>query len=120
MDITLRFLGAARNVTGSTYILEANGRRIMIDCGIYQERNLRERNWAPFAVEPRSVDAVLQTHGHLDHCGLLPKLVKEGFAGPIYATKPTADIASIVMVDSARIQEEDAAFKTAPPRAGGS
>ena len=81
MSIELSFLGAAQNVTGSRFLLDANGSRILIDCGLYQEREFRERNWDPFPVPPRSIDAVLLTHAHLDHCGYLPKLVKDGFAG---------------------------------------
>ena len=108
---SIRFLGAARNVTGSSYLVEHRGRRILVDCGLYQERKYRERNWAPFAVDPDSIDAVLLTHAHLDHCGLLPKLAREGFSGPIYCTPATAEIARIVLLDSARIQEEDAEFK---------
>ncbi|MGA1864898.1 MAG: MBL fold metallo-hydrolase RNA specificity domain-containing protein [bacterium] len=111
MSFKLRFLGAAQNVTGSCYFLNAAGVRLLVDCGIYQERNLKERNWAPFPVDPKSIDLVLLTHGHLDHCGLLPKLVKEGFKGKIYCTHPTKDIARIVLLDSAKIQVEDAAFK---------
>lgn len=111
MSHALTFLGAARNVTGSSYLLDCNGTRIVVDCGLYQERDLRNRNWDPFPVRPDSVDAVLLTHAHLDHCGLLPKFVREGFQGSIYATPATADIAGIVMLDSAKIQEEDAAYK---------
>ena len=104
MKIKLQFLGAAQNVTGSRYLLEALGRRVLIDCGLYQEREYQWRNWEPFPVSAASIDAVLLTHAHLDHCGLLPKLVKEGFRGPIYCTAATAEIARIVMQDSARIQ----------------
>ena len=111
MSITLRFLGAAQNVTGSCYLLDGKGFRVIVDCGLYQERNLKERNWAPFPVDPKSIQAVLLTHGHLDHCGLLPKLVKEGFRGKIFCTHATADIARIVLLDSAKIQVEDAQFK---------
>ena len=111
MDITLSFFGAAQNVTGSRYLVEANGARLLIDCGLYQERELLARNWDPFPVPPESIDAVLLTHAHLDHCGLLPKLVREGFAGPIHCTAPTAEIASIVLLDSAHLQEEDAEHK---------
>ena len=107
----LRFLGAAQNVTGSCYLVEHEGRRVLVDCGLYQERNYRERNWAPFAARPESIDAVLLTHAHLDHCGLLPKLVREGFNGPIYCTPATGEITRIVLLDSARIQEEDAQSK---------
>ncbi len=111
MDIKLKFLGAARNVTGSCYCLEANNARILIDCGLYQERELRSRNWEPFPVSPDTIDAVLLTHAHLDHCGLLPKLVREGFQGRVYCTIATSDIAEIILIDSAKLQEEDAIFK---------
>ena len=111
MHIKLNFLGAAQNVTGSQYLLEANGARLLIDCGMYQERGLKDRNWQPFKFPPESLDAVFLTHAHLDHCGLLPKLVREGFKGPIYCTPATAEIAEIILLDSAKLQEEDAAFK---------
>ena len=81
MQIKLSFLGAAQNVTGSRYLLEFNGQRVLVDCGLYQERELRGRNWDPFPVSPDTIDAVLLTHAHLDHSGLLPKLVREGFVG---------------------------------------
>jgi metallo-beta-lactamase family protein len=111
MDIKLKFLGAAGNVTGSNHLVEANGMRIMIDCGFYQEREFKHRNYEPFPVDAASIDYVILTHAHLDHCGLLPKLYKEGFRGQIVATEATADIAEIVMYDSAKIQKEDLAFK---------
>jgi len=111
VQIKLGFYGAARNVTGSRYYLEANGNRFLVDCGLYQERFLKDRNWDPFPVPPDTLDAVLLTHAHIDHCGLLPKLVREGFRGRIYCTGATADITKIMLTDSARLQEEDAAFK---------
>ncbi|WP_269522996.1 MBL fold metallo-hydrolase RNA specificity domain-containing protein [Coraliomargarita parva] len=111
MKIKIHFLGASQNVTGSQYVVEANNQRIMIDCGYYQERALQDRNWEPFKVPPEDLDAVLLTHAHLDHCGLLPKLGKEGLRAKIYCTSATGDIAKIVMGDSAKIQEEDVAFK---------
>lgn len=111
MEMKLRFLGAAQNVTGSAHLLDINGMRVLIDCGYYQERDFKYRNWEPFAVEPSSIDAVVLTHAHLDHCGLLPKLGREGFDGVIYATEVTAEIAEIVMRDSAKIQMEDIAYK---------
>ncbi len=111
MQIKLNFFGAAKNVTGSCYYLEANGVRLLIDCGLYQERDLKPRNWADFPVPPNTIDAVLLTHAHLDHCGRIPKLVKEGFNGTIYATSATAEIANIIMQDSAHIQEEDIKHK---------
>ncbi|MBC8549032.1 MAG: MBL fold metallo-hydrolase, partial [Candidatus Brocadiales bacterium] len=111
MEICITFLGAARNVTGSKYLVEANGIRLLIDCGLYQERGLKNLNWEPFHISPDKLDIVLLTHAHLDHCGLIPKLVKEGFRGRIYCTPATTEIAKIVLLDSAKIQEEDAAFK---------
>ena len=111
MSIKLKFLGAAQNVTGSRHLLEANGTKVLVDCGLYQERQFRERNWEPFTCPPESLDAVLLTHAHLDHCGLLPKLVKEGFKGKIYCTDATAEIAQIILLDSAHLQEEDAEYK---------
>lgn len=107
----LRFLGAAGQVTGSCYLLESGSRRLLVDCGAFQERSSLDRNWEPFPVPPDSLDAVLLTHAHVDHSGLLPKLVKEGFEGRIVCTAATADLLSIVLLDAARIQEEDSAFK---------
>jgi metallo-beta-lactamase family protein len=107
----LTFLGAARNVTGSSYLLETQDAQVLVDCGLYQERKYQERNWQPFQFDPKSIDAVFLTHAHLDHCGLLPKLVREGYAGKIYCTQATAEIAEIILVDSAHLQEEDATFK---------
>jgi len=111
MQIKLMFLGAAQNVTGSRYLLQANGTRLLVDCGLYQERHLKARNWDPFPTAANSIDAVLLTHAHLDHCGLLPKLVKEGFRGKIYCTAATSEITRIILLDSAKLQEEDAEFK---------
>ena len=107
----LTFLGAARNVTGSCYLLEGQDTRVLIDCGMYQERKHQGRNWQPFPFAPQSIDAVFLTHAHLDHCGLLPKLVREGYKGKIYCTQATAEIAQIILLDAAKLQEEDAAFK---------
>lgn len=111
MQIKLSFMGAARNVTGSRYLLETGDARILVDCGLYQERDFRHRNWDPFFVLPRTIDAVLLTHAHLDHCGLLPKLVHEGFCGKIICTAATAEITRIMHLDSAKLQLEDAEFK---------
>jgi len=111
MQIKLQFLGAAQNVTGSRHLLQANGVRLLVDCGFYQERQFRARNWDPFPIEPAGIDAVLLTHAHLDHCGLLPKLVREGFKGKIYCTAATSEIVRIILLDSAKIQEEDAEYK---------
>ncbi|MCK4998632.1 MAG: MBL fold metallo-hydrolase [Anaerohalosphaera sp.] len=111
MQLKLKFLGAAQNVTGSRHLLEFNGTRVLVDCGLYQERQFVGRNWDPFQVPPASIDAVLLTHAHLDHCGLLPKLVREGFKGRVYCHQATAEIAKVVLLDAAHLQEEDASYK---------
>ena len=111
MQAKISFLGASQNVTGSSFLLETNGKRVLIDCGLYQERKLKHRNWEPFPFDPASIDIMLLTHAHADHCGLIPKLVRDGFRGNIYCTFATADIAKIILLDSAHLQEEDAAYK---------
>ena len=111
MQIKLKFLGAAQNVTGSRHLLQANGTTLLVDCGLYQERHFRERNWDPFPLPPESINAVLLTHAHLDHCGLLPKLARDGFTGSIYCNEATAEIAKIILLDAAKIQQEDAEHK---------
>ena len=107
----IHFFGAALQVTGSCYLVEAGGLRMLVDCGMYQEREFRHRNWKPFPVAPGSIDVLLLTHVHLDHCGYIPRLVKEGFKGDILATEATREMYPIVIIDSAEIQEEDAAYK---------
>ena len=109
--VKLQFLGAARQVTGSQYYLEADGARLLVDCGMYQERAYLARNWDPSPVRLRDVHAMLLTHAHVDHCGLAPKLVREGFRGPIITTSASADLVELVLRDAAEIQAEDAAFK---------
>jgi len=111
MQIRLSFLGATQNVTGSRFLVEVDGSKVLVDCGLYQERKFTDRNWDRFPVPPGEINAVLLTHAHLDHCGLLPKLVKEGFKGKIYCTQATAEIAQIIMLDSAHLQEEAAEYK---------
>ncbi len=109
MVATLRFLGAAGTVTGSKFLLEHDGHRTLVDCGLYQgERAWRRLNWQPLPVSPASISDVVLTHAHLDHCGHLPALVREGFAGPTLCTRGTAALAAIVLRDSAYLQEEDA------------
>ncbi len=108
----LAFLGAARQVTGSSYYFEDGNVHGLVDCGLYQERSLLGRNWDPFPVAPDTLDVILLTHAHLDHSGLIPRLVKSGFSGTILTTAATADLMSIALMDAAEIQEEDAAFKT--------
>lgn len=107
----LKFLGATRQVTGSCYFIEAEGLRLLIDCGLYQERAFLERNWKKFPVPPDQIDFLLLTHVHLDHSGLIPKLVREGFSKQILTTAASKELLPIVLLDSAHIQEEDAAFK---------
>lgn len=105
----IKFLGGAGTVTGSKTLIESNGIRILIDCGLFQGlKTLRELNWEPLSILPSTIDYVLLTHGHLDHCGWLPKLVNQGFKGKIYCTKPTKEISKLILLDSAKIQEEEA------------
>ncbi len=107
--VKIHFMGAAGTVTGSKFLLEAFGKNILIDCGMFQGlKELRELNWSPFSFPPEKIDLVLLTHGHLDHTGALPNLVKRGFKGQILGTSPTLAIAEIILIDSAKIQEEDA------------
>jgi len=109
-DLTLCFHGAARTVTGSCMEFCHGGKRILVDCGLFQgSRTLETLNHDPFAFDARSVDAVILTHAHIDHCGLLPRLVAEGFAGDIWCTEPTADLLEYMLADAGRIQEGDAA-----------
>jgi metallo-beta-lactamase family protein len=107
--VTLTCLGAARTVTGSKHLLEANGHRILVDCGLFQGiKELRLRNWQPLAVRANALDAVVLTHAHLDHCGYLPRLVGQGYRGRVFCTPATAALARIVLEDAAHLQEEDA------------
>lgn len=108
---SIRFLGGAGTVTGSKFLVAAGGVHVLVDCGLYQGlKQLRLRNWARLPVEPSGIDAIVLTHAHIDHSGQLPLFVKQGFRGQIYATAPTADLCGILLPDSGRIQEEDAAF----------
>jgi metallo-beta-lactamase family protein len=105
----IKFIGAAGTVTGSKTLIESNDIRFLIDCGLFQGvKPLRELNWEPLPVLASTIDFVLLTHGHLDHCGWLPRLVNQGFKGKIYCTSPTMEITKLILVDSAKIQEEDA------------
>lgn len=108
-EFKLTFLGGAETVTGSKILVETNNKRILIDCGLFQGlKELRLKNWAPFPVDPSSIDELILTHAHLDHCGYIPLLVKKGFKGQIHCTKPTKELTEIILLDSAKIQEEDA------------
>ena len=107
----LQFLGATRQVTGSRYLLEAGGTRLLIDCGLFQEREYLGRNWEDSPVPPGDIDHVVLTHAHLDHSGLIPRLVSQGFNGSVIGTRATVELAGIVLRDAGKIQEEDAAHK---------
>jgi metallo-beta-lactamase family protein len=107
----IAFLGGAGTVTGSRFLLESKGARVLIDCGLFQGlKNLRLRNWQAFPVKPRSISAVILTHAHIDHSGYLPALVRDGFRGPIYCSKATRALCRILLPDSARLQEQDAEY----------
>ncbi|HEY3436558.1 MAG TPA: MBL fold metallo-hydrolase, partial [Actinotalea sp.] len=107
--VSLTFLGGTGTVTGSRFLVEHQGHRVLVDCGLYQgEREWRRRNWEPFPVPPASIDDVVLTHCHLDHCGYLPALVRDGFAGPIWMTEGTAALTAVVLRDSAHLTERDA------------
>ena len=113
----IQFLGAAGTVTGSKHLINTgdpsgrNGLQVLIDCGLFQgAKDWRERNWSDPPIPAKEIDAVILTHAHLDHCGWIPRLVKAGFRGPIYATPPTIDLCGIILPDSGHLQEEDARF----------
>ncbi len=114
----IQFLGAAGTVTGSKHLINTSGKasrdgglQVLVDCGLFQgQKDWRERNWRDTPVPAKEIDAVILTHAHLDHCGWIPRLMKEGFRGPIYATSPTIDLCCIILPDSGHLQEEDAAY----------
>ena len=108
---SIHFLGAAGTVTGSKFLLEHEGKRVLVDCGLFQGRKeLRERNWAPLPVAAGSLDAVVLTHAHIDHIGGLPRLVRHGYQGPVFSTFATRDLAAFLLPDSAHLQEEEARY----------
>lgn len=107
----ITFLGAAGTVTGSKYLLEHGGRRVLVDCGLFQGlKQLRLRNWEPLPLAAGKVDAVVLTHAHIDHTGYLPALAKQGFDGPVFSTEATRDLANLLLPDSGHLQEEDAFY----------
>jgi metallo-beta-lactamase family protein len=108
---TITFLGAAETVTGSKYLVEAEGKRLLVDCGLFEGgKELRRRNWEPLPVDPSAIDWVLLTHAHIDHTGYLPRLVEDGFRAPIYANAATHELCGLLLPDSAHLQEEDAEY----------
>jgi len=107
----ITFLGAAGTVTGSKYLIEAGGKRLLVDCGLFQgSKELQQRNWNPLTVDPATIDWVLLTHAHIDHTGYLPRLVAAGYRGLAYADAATHELCNLLLPDSARLQEEDALF----------
>jgi metallo-beta-lactamase family protein len=110
-NMRITFLGAAQTVTGSKFLLEQDGHRILIDCGLFQGiKELRLQNWAPLAVDPASVQAIVLTHAHIDHSGYIPRMCQNGFKGSVFCTAGTRDLCSILLPDSGHLQEEDAAY----------
>lgn len=108
----ISFYGGVGSVTGSKYLLESNGKKVLIDCGLFQgEKELRERNWQDPPFDPRDLDAVIITHAHIDHTGFLPRLVKLGFRGRVWTSRATADLMKILLLDSARLQDEEADYR---------
>ncbi len=108
MNIKVHFFGAAGTVTGSKFLIETPQYKILIDCGMFQGlKELREQNWKDFPIDASTIDIVLLTHGHLDHTGYLPRLVRQGFRGRIIGTAPTLAIAKVILLDSAKIHEEE-------------
>ncbi|WP_425637988.1 MBL fold metallo-hydrolase RNA specificity domain-containing protein [Algoriphagus yeomjeoni] len=111
MDVSVKFLGGAGTVTGSRYLLDLGDFEFLVDCGLFQGRKeLRRRNWDKFPMPPKDMEAIVLTHAHMDHIGCLPKLVKDGFRGPIYCTTATAELAKILLLDSGKLQEEEAEY----------
>ncbi|MCA1743963.1 MAG: MBL fold metallo-hydrolase, partial [Desulfovibrionales bacterium] len=109
----VRFLGAARGVTGSCYMMEVKGVRFAVDCGLHQGNSeIEKRNWDTEIYDPEKIEFIMVTHAHIDHCGLLPRMVKDGFKGKIFATPPTVDLLEIMLKDSAYIQEMEAEWKS--------
>lgn len=108
----ITFYGGVGSVTGSKYLLESNGRKVLVDCGLFQgERELRERNWQDPPFDPKEIDAVIITHAHIDHTGFLPRLVKLGYRGKVFTSRATADLMKILLLDSARLQDEEADYR---------
>ncbi|MGE4048972.1 MAG: MBL fold metallo-hydrolase, partial [Acetobacteraceae bacterium] len=117
---TLQFLGATGQVTGSCYLIEAARSRILLECGMFQgDAQTEEANRRPFAFDPRDIDAVILSHAHLDHSGLLPRLAREGFRGPVYATPATHDLVALMLKDAAHLEEKDTEWENKIRRRAG-
>jgi metallo-beta-lactamase family protein len=110
-NLSVSFLGAARNVTGSRHLFETPGARVLVDAGLYQERQNAQHNWEEFPVPPREIDAIALTHAHIDHAGILPRLVRQGYRGLVHCSKATAEVAPLVLFDAVRLQLEDLEWK---------
>ena len=109
---SITFYGGVGTVTGSKYLIESNGKKVLVDCGLFQGlKELRERNWQDPPFDPREIDAVIITHAHIDHTGWLPRLVKLGFKGQVTTSRATGDLMKILLPDSARLQEEEADYR---------
>ena len=107
----ITFLGAAGTVTGSKYLVETGGKRLLVDCGLFQgPKDLQQRNWNNLPIDPATIDWVLLTHAHIDHTGYIPRLVQNGFRGPIYSNAATRELCQLLLLDSAHLQEEDAQY----------
>ena len=110
-DVTITFLGATDTVTGSRFLVTSTQSKVLVDCGLFQGvKSIRKKNWDPFPVDVKTIDSVVLTHAHLDHCGYLPLLARQGFENPIFATNYTAELASVILHDSAHLQMEDAKY----------
>src|SRR5579862_4853447 len=107
----ITFLGAAGTVTGSKYLIEAEGKRLLVDCGLFEgSKELKQRNWERLAIDPATIDWLLLTHAHIDHTGYIPRLVRNGFRGPIFSNAATRELCTLLLPDSAHLQEEDARY----------
>ncbi len=110
-EVTISFLGATDTVTGSRFLVSSHQSKVLVDCGLFQGlKSIRKKNWDPFPVDVKTIDAVVLTHAHLDHCGYLPLLARQGYENPIFATNYTAELASVILHDSAHLQMEDAKY----------
>ncbi len=109
MDVSIRFLGAAQSVTGSKYLINTTTDKFLVDCGLFQgPSEMRKRNWEAYGEDPVSLDFIILTHAHIDHSGYLPRIVRQGFSGPVYVTPPTKALLEIMLLDAAKLQEEEA------------